>query len=359
MSAKVSVIIPVYNVEKYLREALDSVVNQTLKDIEIICVDDCSPDNCPAILDEYASKDSRVKVIHLKENGGAGRARNIALDIAEGEYIMFLDPDDWFELDACELAYNQIAKNNDDFVYFNYYKYIEDTGKYILGTRRIEPFVKYWDSSSFSFSDLDTLKYLVSGESVFHIFRKSFLNKNNIRYSTEHFCEDTLFYIHSIVCSSTVSVIPKPIYTYRIHNKSATTICAGKWEQFFEGRYKAYELVKNSENADKYIYPYLIYFISTALYWYNRFSKLNPAIEKDFYSKLKELFVHINKNHDVLSIADYFAYRRFKQIVKYSYFHYKFNQFIQRVFSITNNSSHKIITILNLEFCIKRKSKLA
>ena len=113
---KVSVIIPVYNVEKYLHQCLDSVANQTLKDIEIICVNDCSKDNSLDILNEYAKKDSRIKIINFEENKGPGVARNAALDIAQGEYIMFLDPDDWYELNACETAYNQIVENNNDIV---------------------------------------------------------------------------------------------------------------------------------------------------------------------------------------------------------------------------------------------------
>ena len=83
---KVSIIVPVYNVEKYLRQCLESVINQTLKEIEIICIDDGSPDNCGAIIDEYAQKDTRIVAIH-KENGGYGSALNYGFSIAKGEYI--------------------------------------------------------------------------------------------------------------------------------------------------------------------------------------------------------------------------------------------------------------------------------
>ena len=95
---KVSIIVPVYKVEKYLRKCIDSIINQTLKDIEIILVDDGSPDNCGKICDEYAAKDTRIKVIH-KENGGLSSARNAGMEVAEGEYIGFVDSDDWIESD--------------------------------------------------------------------------------------------------------------------------------------------------------------------------------------------------------------------------------------------------------------------
>lgn len=95
---RVSVIVPVYKVEHYLRKCLDSIVNQTYQDLEILLVDDGSPDNCGAICDEYAEKDGRIRVIH-KENGGVASARNAGLDIAAGDWIGFVDPDDWIEED--------------------------------------------------------------------------------------------------------------------------------------------------------------------------------------------------------------------------------------------------------------------
>lgn len=126
---KVSIIIPVYNVEKYLRQCLDSVVNQTLTDIEIICVNDCSPDNSLSILKEYAENDNRIKIIDLKENVGLGQARNIAMQQATGEYIMFVDSDDWLELVACKKAYDRINTNESDVCFFTYNLYDEKKGK--------------------------------------------------------------------------------------------------------------------------------------------------------------------------------------------------------------------------------------
>ena len=113
---KVSVIIPVYNVEKYLERCLDSVINQTLKDIEIICINDCSPDNSLEILKKYAKKDSRIQIVDLKENKGAAIARNEGLKIAQGEYIGFVDPDDYVELDFYEKLYNRAVETSADIV---------------------------------------------------------------------------------------------------------------------------------------------------------------------------------------------------------------------------------------------------
>ena len=100
--SKVSVVIPVYGVERYLPACLDSVLRQSLEDLEILCVDDHSPDRCPEILEEYARRDGRLRVIHLPDNGMQGRARNIGMDLASGRYIYFLDADDAIREDALE-----------------------------------------------------------------------------------------------------------------------------------------------------------------------------------------------------------------------------------------------------------------
>ncbi|HEY8803664.1 MAG TPA: glycosyltransferase, partial [Clostridium sp.] len=100
----ISIIVPIYKVEVYIRNCVDSILNQTYKNLEIILVDDGSPDNCGNICEEYSSKDKRIKVIH-KKNGGLSSARNAGLDIASGEYIGFIDSDDWIEGDMYESLY--------------------------------------------------------------------------------------------------------------------------------------------------------------------------------------------------------------------------------------------------------------
>ena len=118
--AKVSIIVPIYNVEKYLHRCVDSIINQSYKDLEIILVDDESPDKCPEMCDEYAQQDSRIKVIH-KKNGGLGYARNSGLEIATGEYVAFIDSDDYVELDMVEKLYNDCCKNNLDAIFADFY----------------------------------------------------------------------------------------------------------------------------------------------------------------------------------------------------------------------------------------------
>ena len=115
---KISVIIPVYKVERYLDACVASVAGQTYADLEIILVDDGSPDNCPALCDAWAKKDARIKVIH-RPNGGLSAARNSGLDIAAGEFIAFVDSDDRLEPDALQKAWETKQKTNADLVIFN------------------------------------------------------------------------------------------------------------------------------------------------------------------------------------------------------------------------------------------------
>ena len=127
---KISIVIPVYNVEKYIHQCMDSIINQTFKDIQIICIDDGSSDNCPLILDEYALKDSRIMVIH-QENAGVSAARNAGIKIATGEYIIFPDSDDWMELDALENLWREAERTKADIVYGDFLREYEGMTKYV------------------------------------------------------------------------------------------------------------------------------------------------------------------------------------------------------------------------------------
>lgn len=115
----ISIIVPVYKVEPYIRKCVDSILGQTHRNIEVFLVDDGSPDNCGAICDEYAKADGRITVIH-KENGGQSTARNMALDLVKGDYIMFVDSDDWVEPDFCESALKAALENDVQMVAFGY-----------------------------------------------------------------------------------------------------------------------------------------------------------------------------------------------------------------------------------------------
>ena len=238
---KVSVIIPVYNVEQYLRQCLDSVINQTLKDIEIICINDCSPDNSAQILSEYAKKDSRIKIITLKENGGLGNARNVGLKNVTSDYIMFLDSDDWLELDACECAYNQIAKNNNDIVFFNLYIYKENSKKKFK-SNRLTPFLDIENKTSAKPIEINT-PFFVGCECWYKIYNTKFLINNNFTFDKGAF-EDQSFNVKILTSANSISILNKPLYNYRIR-KNSITATSLNWKDYILAKERAYNLIKS------------------------------------------------------------------------------------------------------------------
>ena len=149
---KLSVIVPVYNVEQYIHKCVDSILSQTYADFELVLVNDGSPDNCGKICDEYASKDNRVKVIH-KKNGGVSEARNVGLDVATGEYISFIDPDDWIDKDMYEQTIGYMDDNDLDIVCFD----VEEV-------RTNKSFVRYKYNGDKSFTSHEALyEILIDG----------------------------------------------------------------------------------------------------------------------------------------------------------------------------------------------------
>lgn len=213
MSKLVSVIIPVYNVEKYLRRCLDSIVNQTYKNLEIILVDDGSTDNCGYICDEYTELDERIKVVH-KENGGQGSARNIGLDICRGQYVIFVDSDDWIDLDAVSILVKTIEEKDVDCILFNIYAVykngeIETINTMLncdLDTNEIKHklFMDYWINSV-----------------VDKFYKKSIFN--DIRFPINLTYEDAYVMPEILQKINKMIYISKSLYYYDRSNMDSTT----------------------------------------------------------------------------------------------------------------------------------------
>lgn len=176
--AKVSVIVPIYGVEKYLPEAVESVLNQTLTDLEIILIDDGSKDNCPQMIDEYAQKDKRIIAIH-KPNGGYGSAMNVGLEKASGEYIAILEPDDYIDSQMYEDLYNIARQYNSDIVKSSYYDNLQSPQKTRI--RKIRWYNGIPEDESFTIKEYPYFLYY--HPSIWScIYKKEFLDKNNIKF---------------------------------------------------------------------------------------------------------------------------------------------------------------------------------
>ena len=220
---KISVIIPVYNAEPFLEEALDSVVNQNFQDIELICVNDGSTDHSLDILNEFASNDSRIKIINQK-NGGCGFARNRALDEANGEYIYFFDPDDYILPGTFEKLFKNITRNRSDLVLFKIARFNEgEPINYSVPGFDLDNVFKNKDFDNFTFDYHDIKPYVLNRSFApwTKLYKKEFLDRyDDFRFPLNIAFDDTPFHVKSILRASKISFIPEFFYHYRFNPNS-------------------------------------------------------------------------------------------------------------------------------------------
>ena len=209
----ISIIVPIYNVEKYLKKCIESIINQTYKNIEIILVDDGSPDNCGIICDEYSQKDKRIIVIH-KENGGLSDARNKGIDIAKGDYLTFIDSDDFVNIDYIEKLYNSIKLNNTKLAQCGISK-VNENNEIIEKLNYDENYIKT------SHEILNELygKHLIENVVVWNKMYAKELFKN-IRFPVGKIHEDEFTTYKLIYYSKNVAIVSDSLYNYRQNNAS-------------------------------------------------------------------------------------------------------------------------------------------
>jgi len=215
---KVSVIISVYNTSKYLRQCLDCVVNQTLSDIEIICVNDGSTDNSLDILNEYAARDKRIKVISKENEGlGAAPARNLGLTVAQGEYISVLDSDDFFELDMLEKMVQKAEETNADIVLCGGMEYNNLNDNKIKSpsilNKKVIP-----QKNIFSYKDCpNDIFELSKGYAWNKLYRHCFLDKHKIRFQRIKFTDDAYFTYAHMVLAEKITIVNESFVYYRVN----------------------------------------------------------------------------------------------------------------------------------------------
>lgn len=238
----VSVIVPVYNVEPYIKRCLESLVNQTLKNIEIIVVNDGSPDNSQDIIDKYVKKYPNKVKSYIKENGGQGSARNFGLTVASGEYIGYVDSDDYVELDMYEKMYKKAIKSNLDIVICGSYNVYEN------GKREIE-----LDREIFK----DNKKNAFFGRMAVwnKIYKKQLLLDSNISFRSKLWYEDLDFTLQILTKAKKIGYINKPFYNYLI--REGSTMNNSKVDRNLEILLAFDEVVNNSE-LDQSILEFLM-----------------------------------------------------------------------------------------------------
>lgn len=254
---KISVIVPVYKVERFLHKCVESILSQSLDDIEIILVDDGSPDKCSVFCDEFASRDKRVKVIH-KKNAGVSAARNDGLQNANGDYVIFCDSDDWMDVKGLEFLYEKAVSTHSDVVIGDVYMAKDKMNKYVS-------FYK----DEFETSDKDKITELIKAD-IYRTYcpnppiegpafgyggpwnklvRRGLLNTCNIRFDlrVKGIFDDILYTAYILANARKISYVKKPVYYYRVLDTSIThtykpnvielnDLIFNSWEEFFESQ---------------------------------------------------------------------------------------------------------------------------
>lgn len=215
---KISIVVPVYNIENYIKDCLESLVNQTIKDIEIICIDDCSTDNSYFILKEYEELyPNIIKIYKTKENIKQGGARNLGISKSSGEYIAFVDGDDWVDIKMYEKLYNTAIKQNADVVDCDYYE-ANSTSSYFA--KRVE------SNKNSQIGNIDTDKkrslILYSGRIFTKIIRRKIFIENEIRYPENVFYEDNQLAPILMMYVKSIAKVNEALYYYRVSNISTT-----------------------------------------------------------------------------------------------------------------------------------------
>lgn len=215
---KFSVIIPVYNVENYLSRCLESVINQTLMDIEIICVNDGSKDGSDIIIKQYSRIDNRIKIVE-KENGGLSSARNAGMKIAQGDYICFLDSDDYYEQNLCEKLYREVLEHSPDIIAFgaNIFPLTKDTDSWIFWnlSPATQKFRKFCPGILLSYNRGYPFVWR-------NCFKRKYLEKNNLYFNEKvKFGEDTVFQICAFPGAKNIIYISDKLYHYRYDRKNS------------------------------------------------------------------------------------------------------------------------------------------
>ena len=333
MTPKVSVIIPVYNVEEYLEQCLDSVLNQTLREVEIICINDGSTDSSLELLKKFALKDSRIKIID-KKNEGPSAARNEGIKTAAAPYILFFDADDYLEHNALEEAF-KCAENSDvALVCF---------GTNIVG--EVSPKQKASDERYYAVEQngvvefTDELRLNMNVAPSNKLFKTSVIKENNIEFPFGLFYEDYEFFMKYSFCIKKAYYLNKKLYNYR--RRPGSTM-AQTFSRTFQNIYNFLvekDLYKDHIGTFNKIFEYCFRFSLNASPYGNRKKIIDKACELALKMNLcadEEIFRNLkNKNYSKLLLPKY--------------------SFLEQIFSLKNFCGYKFVCILGIKMKIKNQ----
>lgn len=319
----ISIISPVYNMEKYLEDCIKSILSQDYADFEVLFVNDGSSDSTLEILRKYEQQDSRIRVFD-KINEGQGVARNYALQFAKGDYVLYLDPDDWLEEGALRKIYNKFQEDNYDVIFFNAYRYYQETG--VKNPYRfIDCFYTRFKNHVFNSENAADILFETNGL-CFKAYNKDFLVNNNIKYTATKYIEDSEFFIRVVLAAKKMVCMDEFIYNYRIHKTSSSSTTHQNIDIFEKTFYiceKIFIEYYTKETNQVLLSSFLKNRITQLFYHYN---KVNNDNKKEFYNMMRRIFVHIKKTYGLQYVCDTTLKFRMKNVLKYNYEFYRFNK---------------------------------
>ena len=293
---KVSIILPVYNVEQYLRECLDSVINQTLKDIEIICVNDGSTDNSLEIMKEYAANDNRIKIID-KPNSGYGHSMNVGINAAQGEYLGIVEPDDYITLDMYETLYNKAIEYNLDFIKADFQRFLGDIDNRTFIYEKLDNTNKFYNKVLNPQENIELFKLTMNTWSG--IYKLEFLNQNHIRHNETPGAsfQDNGFWFQTFALAQRVYFINKPFYMNRRDNINSSV---KNKEKVYSMKHE-YDFILEFLNKHQNLKEKLIYLYSYAKfnnYLFN-FHRIDNKFKKEFLELYSQELKQADKNNEL------------------------------------------------------------
>ena len=352
MSPKVSIVIPVYNVEEYLHECLDSVVNQTLKEIEIICIDDGSKDSSGAILDEYAARDSRFKVIH-KENGGYGIGMNTGIDAATGEYIGIVEPDDYIELTMYETLYRKAKEFDLDLIKSDFRRFWhEDNGQIKFKHEVLDKTGKLYGVIVDLTENIAPYRFPMNTWTG--IYKRSYLEKYHIRHHETPGAsfQDNGFWMQTFWHAKRAMFLPDMFYNNRRDNPNssvsnpAKVFCIKTEYDWIKGMIDADSELKRKFTGIFYLKKFHNYLFT--------FRRVDIKFKKLFLRTFhKEFTEALEKDELDLSLFGEGEKKDLELIVSrpMKFYCEKLNipSFLDRVFSVKNDGDTKVLRFLGLK----------
>lgn len=284
-----SIIIPIYKVERYLNDCVESVLNQTFKDYELILVDDGSPDNCPAMCDEFARKDKRVVVIH-KENGGLSHARNVGMEKATGEYILFIDSDDRYKtLDGLEALAKRIAEYHEDIIQISTESIFLNTGRRSLERGNYDFDIINQGDKALTINYLQTNRQF-AGSAWLLCVKRSLITENNLTFPVGLTSEDFVWLMKVQYYAKSYGAVDGLVYEYK--NGVAGSITSNVNVRAVEGTHSALVFWKSKSDCPQGLNEYAAYIFILLVYTYAAFSKEDKIAASKF---MKEDMVVMSK----------------------------------------------------------------